>query len=142
MTRSKGKIGSTIKYVKGNFLACRIYCGISELNSEGMAWLDRTANAKIHETTKMIPNVVFADQIKHLKAVPTLSKPIESKTAIVRKTNVVHYKQNRYEVPKGTYFPGREATISVDIEKGTVSFSDKETGEFFAKHNIAIGCYW
>ena len=136
---SKGKIESTVKYVKGNFLACRTYCGISALNSEAMAWLDRTANAKIHETTKMIPNVVFAEEIRHLKAVPTLSKPIAPKTAIVRKTNVVHYKQNRYEVPKGTYFPGRESCISVDLESGTVSFCDRETGEFFAKHTIESG---
>ena len=135
---SKGKIESAVKYVKGNFLACRIYYGISELNSEGMAWLDRTANANIHETTKMIPNVMFAEEIKHLKAVPTLSKPEAPRTAIVRKTNVVHYKQNRYEMPKGTYFPGREAIISVDSKNSNVSFCDKETGEFFVTHNIAI----
>ena len=135
---SKGKIESTVKYVKGNFLACRIYCGISELNNEGMAWLDRTANAKIHETTKMIPNVVFAEEIKHLKSAPTLSKPIVPKAAIVRKTNVVHYRQNRYEVPKGTYFPGREAIISVDEEQAVITFCDRETGEFFAKHNLEM----
>jgi len=136
---SKGKIESTIKYVKRNFLACRIYCGISTLNSDGLAWLERCANAKIHETTKMIPNVVFAEEMKHLKPAPTLSSPPKPKSAIVRKTNVVHYLQNRYEVPKGTYFPGREAVISVDEQSGTVTFCDKETGELFASHNIAYG---
>ena len=137
--QSKGKIESTVKYVKGNFLACRIYSGISTLNSDGLAWLERTANAKIHETTKMIPNVVFAGEIKHLKHVPELSAPPGPKTAIVRKTNVVHYLQNRYEVPRGTYSPGREASISVDEKAGTVTFCDKETGELFAAHNIAYG---
>jgi len=136
---SKGKIESAIKYIKRNLLACRIYTGISTLNSDGLAWLERCANAKIHETTKMIPNVVFAEEIKHLKSVPTLSAPPKPKSAIVRKTNVVHYLQNRYEVPKGTYFPGREATISIDEQAGTVSFSDMKTGEFFAVHNIAKG---
>ena len=97
---SKGKIESVIKYVKGNFLACRIYCGISTLNSDGLAWLERTANAKIHETTKMMPNIVFAEEIKHLKSAPTLSEPPKPKSAIVRPTNVVHCLQNRYEVPK------------------------------------------
>jgi len=100
---SKGKIESVVKYVKGNFLACRIYHGISALNSEGLAWLDRTANAKIHETTKMIPDVVFAEEAKSLKSAPTLSKPPEPRTAIIRKTNVVHYLQNRYQMPKGTF---------------------------------------
>jgi transposase len=112
--QSKGKIESVVKYVKGNFLACRIYNGISTLNSDGLAWLERTANAKIHDTTKMIPNVVFAEEIKHLKTAPTLSAPPKPKSAIVRKTNVVHYLQNRYEVPKGTYLPGREATMTID----------------------------
>ena len=137
--QSKGKIESTVKYVKGNFLACRIYNGISTLCSDGLAWLERTANAKIHDTTKMIPNVVFNEEMKHLKQVPILSAPPKPRTAIVRKTNVVHYLQNRYEVPKGTYSPGREAVISVDKTAGTVTFCDKETGELFAAHSIAYG---
>jgi len=137
--QSKGKIESAVKYVKGNFLACRVYTGISTLNSDGLAWLERTANAKVHDTTKMIPNVVFAEEIKHLKPVPALSAPPKPKSAIVRKTNVVHYLQNRYEVPRGTYFPGREAGISVDEQAGTVTFCDKETGELLAAHNIAYG---
>jgi len=86
---SKGKIESVVKYVKHNFLACRIYSGISVLNSDGLAWLERCANSKMHDTTKMIPNVVFAEEIKHLKAAPTLSAPVKPKNAIVRKTNVV-----------------------------------------------------
>lgn len=137
--QSKGKIESVVKYVKGNFLACRIYSGISTLNSDGLLWLERTANAKIHDTTKMIPNVVFAEEIKHLKPVPTLSAQPKPKSAIVRPTNVVHYLQNRYEVPRGTYIPGREAAISVDEETGTVTFCDKETGEIFASHKIRYG---
>jgi transposase len=137
--QSKGKIESAVKYVKGNFLACRIYTGISTLNSDGLAWLERTANAKIHDTTKMIPNVVFAEEIKHLKQAPQLSPPPKPKSAIVRKTNVVHYRQNRYEVPRGTYRPGREAAIAVDEESGTVTFCDQETGELFAVHKIKYG---
>lgn len=125
--------------MKGNFLACRIYSGISTLCSDGLAWLERTANAKIHDTTKMIPNVVFNEEMKHMKQVPALSAPPKPKTAIVRKTNVIHYLQNRYEVPKGTYFPGREAAISVDKTAGKVTFCDKDTGELLATHDIAYG---
>ena len=135
--QSKGKIESTVKYVKGNFLNCRIYTGISALNNDALAWLERCANAKIHDTTKMIPNVVFSEEAKHLKPVPTLSEPPLPKSAIVRKTNVVHYLQNRYEVPKGTYLPGRKAVITVDDEVGTVTFCDEQTGEFFAAHNMS-----
>ncbi len=136
---SKGKIESVVKYIKGNYLACRVYHGISALNSEGLLWLDRTANAKIHETTKMIPDVVFLEEAKHLKAAPTLSKPPVPKTAIVRKTNVVHYGQNRYQVPKGTYFPGREARIELDDTKTNICFYDDKTGELLAEHTVAAG---
>lgn len=136
---SKGKIESVVKYVKGNFLACRIYHGISALNSEGLAWLDRTANAKIHETTKMIPDVVFKEEARHLKPAPSLSKPPEPRIAIIRKTNVVHFLQNRYEVPKGTYMPGRQARIVLDKDGVKVSFFDSKTGELLAEHLVAAG---
>jgi transposase len=137
---SKGKIEAVINYVKNNFLSCREYPGIARLNSEGLSWLERTANEKKHETTKMIPNRVFLEESKRLKPVPTLSDPIVApRTAIVRPTNVVHFRQNRYAVPRGTYFPGRKARIEADDEKGTVTFYDPDSGEVLAKHDIHYG---
>jgi hypothetical protein len=136
---SKGKIEAVIKYVKNNFLSCREYPGISKLNSDGLAWLERTANGKKHETTKTVPNRVFLEEIKHLKPVPTLSEPALPQTAIVRPTNVVHYRQNRYAMPKGTYFPGRKALINVDDEKGTIAFYDSESSELLACHSLHYG---
>ena len=135
--QSKGKIERVVGYVKNNYLSCRKYCGISELNSGLLSWLDRVANAKVHDTTKMIPDRVFVEEMKHLKPVPTLSAPLSPKTAAVRKTNVVHFLQNRYEVPKGTYFPGRMARIEADAETGRVVFYDAKTDELLAKHNIS-----
>ena len=135
--QSKGKIERVVGYVKNHYLSCRKYCGISELNSGLMTWLDRVANAKVHDTTKMIPNRVFVEEVRHLKPVPTLSAPIHPKTAVIRKTNVVHYLQNRYEVPRGTYFPGRMARIEADTQTGRVSFFDARTNELLAGHNIS-----
>ncbi len=136
---SKGKIEAVIKYIKNNFLSCREYPGIARLNSDGLAWLERTANEKKHETTKMVPNRVFLEERKHLKTAPTLSEPAPPRTAIVRPTNVVHFRQNRYSVPKGSYYPGRKALIEADDEKGTVNFYDSESGELLASHNIHYG---
>ena len=132
---SKGKIEAVIKYVKYNFLKYRLYHGISTLNSQGLAWLDRTGNGMIHETTKMIPKIVFEQERKHLKAVATLSiNTIVPKEAIVRKTNVVFYRQNRYAVPKGTYYPGRKVRIQADESTDTVSFFDIDTNKLIEKH--------
>jgi transposase len=137
---SKGKIEAVVKYVKNNFLSCREYPDISRLNSDGLAWLERTANEKKHETTKMVPNRVFLEECKHLKPVPTLSEQARApQTAIVRPTNVVHFRQNRYSVPRGSYFPGRKARIEADYEKGVVAFYDSKSGELLASHNIHYG---
>ncbi len=132
---SKGKIEAVVKYVKNNFLKYRLFHGISTLNSQGLAWLDRTGNGLIHETTKMIPKVIFEQERKHLKTVASLStKTIVPKEAIVRKTNVVFYRQNRYAVPKGTYSPGRKVRIQEDESAGTVSFFNIDTNEIIEQH--------
>ncbi|MDR0325542.1 MAG: IS21 family transposase [Oscillospiraceae bacterium] len=137
--QSKGKIERVIGYIKNGFLSCRKYQGISQLNSDGLSWLDRTANTKIHETTKMVPKHVFIQEQKHLRPAPALSAPTPPRTAIVRPDNVVHYRQNRYAVPRGTYAPGRKARIETDEEKGTVTFYDAETDELIAVHTIRYG---
>jgi hypothetical protein len=137
--QSKGKIERVIGYVKNHFLCCRKYQGITQLNSDGLRWLDRTANAKVHETTKMVPKCVFLEEQKHLKPAPTLTAPKAPRTANVRPDNVVHYLQNRYAVPRGTYTPGRKARIEVDEGKGTVVFYDASTDELLASHFIHYG---
>ena len=137
---SKGKIESVVKFVKGNFLSCRVFHGIAALNSSGLQWLDRTGNGKVHETTKMIPAVVFREEQKHLKSVPGISERIVlPKTAIVRKTNVVMYRQNRYCMPKGTYSPGRKVKIETDEERQKISFLDIEDGSLIEEHKLNDG---
>jgi transposase len=136
---SKGKIEAVVKYVKNNFLVGRTYFGLDGLNSDGLKWLERIGNAKLHDTTKMVPTKVFNEERGQLKAAPTLSEPPQPNVAIVRKTNVVHYKQNRYEVPRGSYRPGRQALIEPDAETGKLRFSDTKTGELLAEHNILFG---
>ena len=134
---SKGKIESVVKYVKNNFLKYRVFHGISALNSDGLAWLDRTGNGLIHETTKMIPKVVFEQEKKHLKSVSALGIKTEiPRVAVVRKTNVVVYKQNRYAMPKGTYFPGRKMKIAECSDGKNIDFIDYETKELIQRHLI------
>lgn len=137
---SKGKVEAVVKYVKNNFLTCRVFHGISRLNSEGLAWLDRTGNGQMHETTKMVPKVVFQEERKYLERVPELSgRTLLPKLAAVRKTNVVWYLQNRYQLPLGTYQPGRRVRIEAQEEAGTVRFFDHGSGELLQTHALAPG---
>ncbi len=137
---SKGKIEAVVKYVKGNFLSCRVFHGIARLNSDGLAWLDRTGNGQVHETTKIVPKVCFAQEQKQLKTVPELGETtVLPKIAIVRKNNVVMYKQNRYQLPKGSYQPGRKARIEMDEKTGIIRFFDHTTGETLEELPLAQG---
>ncbi len=137
--QSKGKIESVIKYVKYNFMSCRTFNGILELNSAGLAWLDRTGNGKKHETTKLVPARVFEEEIRHMVKVPTLSAPPKPLERVVRIDNTVNYKQNYYRVPRGTYAPGRKARVVPNSATGIVSFFDAQTNELLAEHGIALG---
>jgi transposase len=136
---SKGKVEAVVKYVKSNFLACRIFQGLARLNSDGLQWLDRTGNGLVHETTKMVPKIVFAEEQKHLKPVPELSQPQIPKIAIVRKTNVVMYRQNRYCLPAGTYQPGKKVRIETDEDAGIIRFFDLKDRQMIEEYPIAAG---
>lgn len=137
---SKGKIEAVVKYVKGNFLSCRVFHGTARLNSDGLAWLDRTGNGLVHETTKMVPKVVFAQEQRHLRTVPALGEQaVVPKVAIVRKNNVVMYRQNRYCMPRGTYRPGRRARIEADEQQNVIRFFDYESGELLEELPLAQG---
>lgn len=134
---SKGKIEAVVKFVKGNFLSCRVFHGVARLNSDGLAWLERTANGRPHETTKMVPARVFEEEQRHLLPVPELSeKPWTAQTAIVRKTNVVLYRQNRYCMPRGTYRPGRKVRIEPDEKAGIIRFYDAQNNAFLEEHAL------
>ena len=136
---SKGRIENVIGYIKNNFLSCRKFHGINELNSDGLAWLDRTGNGIKHETTKMVPSRVFLEEVRHMIPVPALSEPPKPSEAIVRPDNVVNYKQNRYRMPRGTYAPGRKARIEADASAGMIRFYDAKSDELLAEHILAVG---
>ena len=136
---TKGKIEAVVKYAKGNFAIHRTFHDIESLNEDSMSWLERRGNGKVHETTKRIPAEVFALEKEHLLPVPTLLENRFNKnilTYLVRKNNTVCYKQNRYQVPKGTYKPGKQ--VELNIVNGTMEIVGQETGELIARHKVSL----
>jgi len=129
---SKGKIEAVVKYVKNNFLKNRIYKGIESLNTEGLAWLERTGNGLPHNTTKLVPKEAFEEEKKHLLPVPARQETRQA-AYVVRKDNVVGYKSNRYAMPLGTYSPGRQVYLSET--DGILNFADKK-GEIIVTHPV------
>jgi len=134
---SKGRVEAVVKYAKYGFAQHRIFHDIDTLNNQCMDWLERTANAKVHETTKRIPAEVFAIEKQYLLPVFDINHNHDVKNNIsypVRKDNVIVYKSNRYRVPAGTYEPGKK--VYMIVEDDTVSIADTKTGEIYAEHPL------
>ncbi len=105
---SKGKIENVVKYVKYNFLRGRIFVNIDTLNGQGMAWLSRTANAKVHAATNKIPYHEWLVEKTYLRPVMDSFKPESVLGSYnVRKDNTISFKANFYRIPVGTYKPPR-----------------------------------
>ncbi len=134
---SKGKVENVVKYAKHGFAEHRIFTDIESFNTDCIAWLRRTANAKEHGTIKKIPAEVFALERESLIPVSTYSFDAadrESISYLVRKDNIVLYKGNRYRVPKGTYAPGKK--VFMVVNDGLLSVTDCLTGEIYATHPL------
>lgn len=103
---SKGKIENVVKYVKYNFLRGRKYFDQHTLNKEGIAWLHRTANAKVHSTTHKRPVLEYAIEKNYLLPLKPsfMTEPVRQEYS-VRKTNVINYQGSEYSVPTGTFRP-------------------------------------
>ena len=112
---SKGKIENTVKYVKHNFLDNRIFIDDQTLNISCLKWLERTANSRVHGTTKRIPAEVFKEERETLRPLDRDIMLPETKIfRVVRKDNTIIYTSNRYTVPFGTYNKHKEVIIKPD----------------------------
>ena len=134
---SKGKIEAVVKFAKYNFARFRIFEDINSFNDDSFKWLERTGNKKVHEVTKKVPAEVFTLEKEHLKLIPSLFLNINLKsilTYIVRKNNTVLYKQNSYQVPKGTYEPGLE--VELKFLNNRMDILNIKTGEIIVSHTV------
>lgn len=135
---SKGRIEAVVKFIKYNFAEHRIFSDIATFNEDCQAWLERTGNGKIHGTTKKVPKEVFTLEKEHLLPIPNAVNELTSNTSltyVVRKDNTVLYKQNRYDVPKGTYSPGKR--VQLEMDDGLVIITDIETKELITRHKLS-----
>ncbi|WP_107935754.1 IS21 family transposase [Ureibacillus chungkukjangi] len=135
---SKGKVENVVGYVKKNFARHRIYYNLAQWSEDCLAWLERTGNGKVHQTTKKIPAEVFQQERLYLRPVQEkyhLNEAKASITRVVRKDNTILYAGNRYSVPLGTY-DDKGKSVGLKIQDDTLTIYDWETGEVLAQHAI------
>jgi len=99
--QSKGKVENCVKYVKGNFLRGRQFVSLDTLNSQALDWANRTANAKVHSTTRSIPHEEW----------------------LIDKDNTVLFRGNRYALPAGTY-QGPSTQVRLRLNEETLDIMD------------------
>jgi hypothetical protein len=134
--QSKGKIENVVKYVKQNFLRGREYINIELLNRQAIAWLARTANAKTHSATRLVPKQQWELEKPYLLPVKQLHIQSELKPYKVRKDNTVLYKTNFYTLPLGTY-KSRESSVLLEIKQKEIFIYSMEE-EFICTHILSF----
>jgi hypothetical protein len=136
---SKGKIENVIKYIKYNFLRGRVFINIDTLNGQGMEWLSRTANAKVHSATRKIPFEEWLIEKTYLQPVMDSFKPASVLDEHdVRKDNTISYKCNFYRVPAGTYKPPK-TTVQVEVTDDNRLIIYNAGNAKIASHKIYVG---
>jgi transposase len=83
--RVKGKVESSIKYVKGSFLCGRRFGDLSDLNMQFKVWRDSVANVRIHGTTGRQPVEMYREESGMLRSthgIPVYdTRPAETRKA-------------------------------------------------------------
>ena len=134
---SKGKVENVVKYVKQNFLLNRPYSTLDNLNEEAIAWLGRTGNAMIHNTTCKVPYEQWCIECKDLLPYVQVLVPEAKNGHKVLKTNSIKYKGNTYSLPLGTY-RGEDTRVYLTEEKGDLLIKDVDDN-LIARHTIPAG---
>ena len=134
---SKGKIENVIRYVKYNFLRGRGYNGISVLNDQSVGWLNRTANAREHSTTRKIPALEWALEKVHL--IPLKQPfviPQDPPAYNVSKDNVIHFKGSTYSVPEGTFQKPKTEVLVLQLNNCLIIRN--KNGQEIARHEVSL----
>lgn len=118
----KGKVESTIKYLRYNFWPLRTFTDLEDVNHQVLAWLT-TANQRVHQTTGKRPVDIFVKDA--LSPLPDLIPDLrETDTVRVYKDFGVRFDTNIYTVPPR--FVGKKVTVKACRRNLYVYYKDKQ----------------
>ena len=134
---SKGKVENVVKYIKQNFLFNRTFIDADILNEQAIAWLSRTGNAMVHNTTRKIPYQQWILEQPHLLSyIPLFPEPRQNGYKVL-KTNTVKYRGNSYSLPFGTYKNEQTRVFVSEMDNQLMIKNDLAT--IIANHLIPSG---
>lgn len=124
--QEKGKVESSIKYVRGNFWPLRKFAGLDDVRAQSRQWLDTVANIRIHQTTGERP----ADRFKNvvLNPLPEMMPDArETAQLMVHKDFAVRFDGNAYTTPP--WAVGKRLTLKADTHKVAIYKREKKIAE-------------
>ena len=133
--QTKGKVESSIKYVKGNFWLGLSFIDLADLNHQALGWLNTVANVRVHGTTQKIPmEQLSLEGLQSLYGKPDYDTSI----VVVRRSSrdcLVSYDGNFYSVP--ALYAQERLTVK-ETETAQIDIYDPQ-GEKIASHQKAEG---
>jgi hypothetical protein len=133
--QTKGKVEAGVRYVRGNFWPGLTFVDLVDLNRQARAWLDGTANRRVHGTTGAVP----FDRLPREELAPLDGKPDYDTSLLtfrrVSKDCFVSYNGNYYSVPADY----ARTTLQVrETEDGQVLILNVQDEEI-ARHDVVVG---
>jgi transposase len=119
----KGKVENSIRYIRHNFWPLRTFTDLDDVNHQVLAWLDTTANQRVHQTTRDKPVDRFVKD-----ALRPLPDPLpdyrETETLRVYKDFGVRFDTNVYTVPPRLV--GKTVTLKADSRTVSIYYKEKQ----------------
>jgi transposase len=133
--QTKGKVENGVKYVRGNFWPGLHFQDLDDLNNQALAWLNTTANPRVHGTTGEVP-------FSRLRAegLQSADKALTYDTSVLTsrrssKDCVISYEGNLYSVPAAY----ARKTLQVKITEAEELVICSEVGQELARHRVLLG---
>jgi hypothetical protein len=130
--QTKGKIESTIRYIKGSFWPGIAFDSLSELNRQALVWCGE-ANRRVHATTREVPLIRFP----HEGLTPLNGQPAYDTSYVshrqVAKDCLVAYRGNRYSVPY--CFASNSVIVREPLDSGAIRIFHQQ--QLIAEHRLS-----
>lgn len=97
---AKGRVENAIKYVRSSFFYGRSFSSLEDLRAQAAAWLEGTANVRLHAATRERPGDRLLQERPRLHALP--EHPFDTDLivpTVVSKEGRVRLDSNSYSVP-------------------------------------------
>ncbi len=133
--QTKGKVENGVKYVRGNFWPGLHFRDLEDLNNQALAWLNTTANPRVHGTTGEVPfSRLPAEGLQPAEKAFTYDTNILTSRRS-SKDCVISYEGNLYSVPAAY----ARQTLQVKITEAEELVICSEIGQELARHRVLQG---